>query len=42
MSILIILAILVGVYFVIVKTLSILVDYIFRDLDDKPKTPHLR
>lgn len=34
MGILILLAILVVVYFAIVKTLNFLVDYIFRDKDD--------
>jgi len=34
MGILIFLAILIGIYFVIVKTLGFLIDYIFRDLND--------
>lgn len=34
MGILFFIAILIVVYFVIVKTLNFLVDYIFRDLDD--------
>jgi uncharacterized membrane protein (DUF106 family) len=34
MSVFLFLAILVGVYFTIVKTLGFLIDYIFRDLDD--------